>query len=240
MRVKSAIRNPQSEMDNVHIYSVSVDSADCGRLTEFLSPDELDRAARFHFPRDRDRFIARRGILREILSRCLDQAPGDLQFQYTPLGKPYLAGTPIHFSASHSNALALCAVSSQEVGIDVEQICPDFPFMEVARRFFREAELSYLESLPPADQRRSFYALWTRKEAYLKALGLGLSAGIEAPIPLASDAEITGPEGKVWTVLELDVGADYRAALACAGGLKSARIHPWTPDRQSKKPLKRN
>ena len=211
--------------DAVQVWRIPLDSVDCERLIHHLSPDELERAGGFHFPQDRDRFIARRGVLREVLGRYVGQTPGDLHLEYTSFGKPYLPGTPLHFSASHSSGLALYAISSRQVGVDLEYLRPDFPFRDIARRFFREDEIAYLDSLPASDQHRAFFMLWTRKEAYLKALGLGLSESLNTPnIPLTGEARIVGPDDSTWTLTDLEVDTDYSAALISMGDRQSIRL----------------
>ena len=204
---------------------MQLDSAQCEGLKGCLSPDELERAARFHFPQDRGRFIARRGILRQILSSYVGIPPAELKFQYAECGKPHLAEKQINppsairhpqFSVSHSNGLALFAVSARPVGVDLEHIRSDFSFMDIARRFFHEEEIRYLDSLTVGDQPRAFFSLWTRKEAYLKALGLGLNASLSTRI-MPDDAEIIGQEGEKWTLTDLEIGPDYSAALVSMG-----------------------
>jgi 4'-phosphopantetheinyl transferase len=149
------------------------------RFHAVLSTDERMRAGRFHFARDRDRFIACRGILRELLARYLHQDAATIQFSYGPHGKPDLAGGnghhPLFFNASHAGALAIYAVTSVcPVGVDVEHLreIPDFD--AIASRFFAPSETGRLTALPPAQRLEEFFACWTWKEAFLKATGEGI------------------------------------------------------------------
>jgi 4'-phosphopantetheinyl transferase len=141
----------------------------------------MDRFHRFHFDRDRVRFAIAHGNMRRILGAYLKQPPAGLRFKINPFGKPELivAAPGIHFNLSHSHSIAVLAVSSGvEVGIDVEDIRPIEP--EVARSSFSPAELSALNRLEGDQWLRGFYHCWTRKEAILKAEGVGLNFPLDA------------------------------------------------------------
>lgn len=149
-------------------------------LLETLSSDELDRARRYHFKKDQDRFICSRGILRKIIAYYLGENPKNLQFEYTSLGKPLLAENSnfydLHFNISHSNTLALYAIASKSiVGIDIEYLRKDTATEQIARKFFTQNEISSLKNAPEARREKLFYQFWTRKEAILKAIGKGIS-----------------------------------------------------------------
>lgn len=146
-----------------------------------LAPDEIARAARFHFEIDRRRFIARRGILRTILARYLGVSPSRVQLAYGPEGKPELAdgggGWPIHFNATHSGDLALYAVArAGEVGVDLEQIRQIPEWKQIAASAFSPRENAWLQSLPDEPCPPPFLRAWTRHEALLKASGRGLAS----------------------------------------------------------------
>jgi 4'-phosphopantetheinyl transferase len=154
-------------------------------LCALLSPDELERAARFVFTRDRRRFIAARAALRSILGERLGEAPSRLRFDYGPQGKPALASawqeSGIQFNLAHSGDWALVALAcNKRVGVDLEQIRPLVEGREIARRHFSPRETADLWSLPLELQEEAFFRCWTRKEAYLKALGCGLSLALDA------------------------------------------------------------
>jgi 4'-phosphopantetheinyl transferase len=159
-------------------------------LADTLSPDELERAARFHFHRDRERFIARRGLLRELLALQLRTAPARLVFSAGPFGKPALAtppgARPLHFSLAHSNDLAVFAMSREAaVGVDVEWVrgLPDLASLVSTVCAGRE-RLQW-QSLPESQRLRAFFDVWTRKEAFLKGIGQGLQKRpqeIEVPL----------------------------------------------------------
>jgi 4'-phosphopantetheinyl transferase len=168
--------------DDAHVWTASLDQpADMiAELAPLLSRDEYQRAMRYYRPADRDRFIVGRGILRKIISAYLAIPPGQLQFTYNEYGKPAVSDDQsnhaINFNLSHSAELILYAVTrGRVVGIDVEYIREDFATLEIAERFFSKDEVAALKSLP-ADQRTvGFFNCWSRKEAFIKAKGMGVS-----------------------------------------------------------------
>jgi 4'-phosphopantetheinyl transferase len=173
-----------------------------------LSPDEAGRAARFHFEIDRQRFVVCRTALREILGEALGIAPGEVTFSYGAHGKPALAQeTGVRFNVAHAGGRALIALSEdgRELGVDLEEVRPERATDDVARAVFTESERAQLVG-PERVER--FFQLWTRKEAYLKAIGEGFaSPSLEIP-----DA---------WEIREIPVEPGFKAALAVQPGL------PW-------------
>ncbi|HEY0100012.1 MAG TPA: 4'-phosphopantetheinyl transferase superfamily protein [Pyrinomonadaceae bacterium] len=222
----------------VHVWRAELnpDGSVLGELAEALSPDERLRASKFHFQRDRDHFVAARGRLREILSRYAGTAAGRLRFSYDKYGKPSLVGEAgggaLRFNVSHSNGVALYAVTvGHEVGVDVEFVREDFASLEIAERFFSRREVAALLALAPGQRASAFFDCWTRKEAYIKARGEGLShplhlftvslaPGQPAALLYTEDDE---QEAARWSLVELFPGAGYRGALAVEGGAPSLR-----------------
>lgn len=155
---------------------------------QLLSEDERARADRFVFAKHRRRFIHGRGRLRQILASYLDVAPQMLAFEASAYGKPSLAGAPgLHFNLSHSEDLGALGVSTDvELGVDIEWIRPLKE--DIANRYFAPRECDALQALPAALQPRAFFECWTRKEAYIKASGEGLS------LPLDSFEVAFGPD----------------------------------------------
>lgn len=150
------------------------------RLGELLSIDERARAERYKLERIRRRFVAARGQLRQVLSHYLSAAPERIEFRYESLGKPFLAApwdqSGLQFNLSDSHEMALCSVTADwELGADVERIRAISNFNELARRFFADSEIHLIESLQQRERLLGFFNCWTRKEAYLKAVGSGLS-----------------------------------------------------------------
>lgn len=168
-------------LPGLETWLAEVDQASPAQLTAWhawLDPQEQSRAAAFVFERDRGRFVARHAALRFLLSQRLGLPPQALQFAFNPFGKPSLAGLPgaPHFNLSHSAGLALIVLHPQHpVGVDIEFCRADLDLEQIARRFFSPTELSRFLTLAPEQRLPAFYTLWTRKEAYLKALGLGVS-----------------------------------------------------------------
>jgi 4'-phosphopantetheinyl transferase len=160
--------------DEVHLWIFRLDPGPTDG--ELLAPCERARAERFHFQRDRDRFIAGRGRLRRILGAYLQQSPNLLQFCYGASGKPAVAG-PLSFNLSHSGEFAALAVARFGLGVDIECVRPIEE--AVAERFFAADEVARLRRLPETQQTEAFFACWTRKEAYVKALGDGLSLPLD-------------------------------------------------------------
>jgi 4'-phosphopantetheinyl transferase len=215
----------------VHVWRASLDlTASHRESLSGISADELERAQRFHFEKDCARFIVARGLLRAILSRYLNVDPTHLRFHYTAYGKPALATgfsrNTLSFNLSHSDELALFAIThDREIGVDLERIRYDIADEQIAQRFFSPREIMSLRGLSVDRRSEMFFQYWTRKEAYLKARGEGLSFPLERfdvslirgdaakPICLADDLQ----ESADWHVQDLFAGAGYAAAIAVAG-----------------------
>ena len=177
--------HPPLGTGEVHVWRVSLD-VDADPLRPLLSPDERQRAARFHRDEHRRRYIAAHGALRLILGAYLDAEPAALAFELGEHGKPSLreplgaGGARVEFNLSHSAELALVAVArDQPVGVDVERWA-EVEHLELAERFFSRAERDALRALADVAEHldAGFFAAWTRKEAYLKATGYGISHGL--------------------------------------------------------------
>jgi 4'-phosphopantetheinyl transferase len=195
-----------------------------------LSADEQKRAARFHFAADRQRFAAARATLRVILAGYLKILPVDIDFCYSKKDKPHLAprhaDCGITFNLSHSGGIALYAFARRrELGVDVERISRNVDVAGIARRFFSEQEQKQLLRLPADEQVESFFRCWTRKEAYIKATGDGLSLPLSqfdvSLEPGSGDAlAATRPdneESKHWLLGEVPAGDGYLAAICVSG-----------------------
>ena len=213
-----------------------------GRLLGTLAPDERQRAERFHFDRDRRRFIAARGTLRAILAGYLGTAPGELQFCYSEYGKPSLsratAGDRLRFNVSHSHELALFAVTEgRDLGVDLEWIRPDVADEAIAERFFSAEEVRALRALPAELQADAFFNCWTRKEAYIKAIGEGLSMPLsrfvvslapgERPALLSANGSPNDVEVSRWSFRELFPGTGYKGAVVAEGTDWDLKCWEW-------------
>ncbi|HWU72032.1 MAG TPA: 4'-phosphopantetheinyl transferase superfamily protein, partial [Sphingomonas sp.] len=179
------------------------------------------------YDRDRNRFVARRGQLRELLGRDLGIAPAALRLVEDAHGKPVLLDDPeLHFNLSHSNGRALVATArGAAIGCDVEWRNPDLACAKVARRLFAPAEYEALMALPSDQWVAGFFNCWTRKEAYVKALGLGLSYPLDAftvSVAPGEAARFTSDE-KGWALSAFEPSPGYQAALVTGTGLSPAR-----------------
>jgi 4'-phosphopantetheinyl transferase len=171
---------------DIHVWHAPLDCDGDFRaqLEATLSPDELERAKRFHFAKDGNRYVVARGLLRKLLGGYLHRPPADLEFSYGEYGKPDLSGlnasSGYSFNLSHSAGVVVFAIGKERnLGIDVELIKPDSAGEDIARRFFSPSEVSDLQTLPPESRAEAFFRCWTRKEAYLKARGKGLQIPLD-------------------------------------------------------------
>jgi 4'-phosphopantetheinyl transferase len=167
----------------VHVWRGSLErpAPIVAQLRELLSADERRRAARFRFDRDRSRYIVGRGQLRVLLGRYLGLGPGEVRFGYGRFEKPHLAHPGPAFNLSHSGSIVMYALRDEgEIGIDVELDDADFAKERIAERFFSPAEVRALRSLPEHQQAHAFLTCWTRKEAFIKARGDGLSLALDS------------------------------------------------------------
>ena len=218
--------------DKVHVWraSLEVTASRVQTLQNTLATDELSRAERFYFEKDRKRFVVARGLLRAILSRYLSIEASQLRFCYSPYGKPALATTPgqdvLSFNVSHSHGLALYAVTrGREIGIDLERVRADLDCEQIAARFFSPRENAVLRALPTELKSKAYFNCWTRKEAYIKARGGGLSLPLDqfdvslAPGEPAMLLNTSGDrqEATRWSLRALTPGPGYVAALAVEG-----------------------
>lgn len=224
------------EPRDVHIWRAPLDQTPfiVELFDQLLSDDERVRANRFHFETDRRHFIVARGFLRTLISRYQDIPPREIQFTYGAFGKPQLLTStahvgPFNFNLAHSGGLALYAFTPiGEVGVDVELIRPDFTGDDIAQRFFSPAECACLNLLSAELRHKAFFNCWTRKEAFIKAMGTGLSLSLDQfDVTLTPDepAELLRTrwdegEANRWSLKAIDVGPDYAAAVAVAG-------HDW-------------
>lgn len=223
----------------VHVWhaSLEVPPATRAALAGLLGGDERERAARFRMDRDRRRFEVARGLLRLLLGRCCGAEPAALRLGYAEHGKPHLTApeAPFDFNLSHSAERVVVALSrAVPVGVDVEALDREVEVEALAARFFAPEEAAALAALPEGERARAFLAVWTRKEAYLKAQGTGLSRPLASFAVSLSRAEprllFTRPdpeEAGRWSVHDLEVGPGYVASLV-ARRPTSLRVREWS------------
>jgi 4'-phosphopantetheinyl transferase len=219
-------------------FGLDLRAAELASLERSLSPDERARAARFVFPRDRDRFIAGRGALRDVLARYVGEPASEISFDYEAAGKPHIrrpSTLGVQFNLSHSHGLAVCAVGRHRtIGVDLEALRPEVAGEEIAVNYFSARELEELRALPTPQRVEGFFLCWTRKEAYIKARGGGL-----AKIPLDSfDVTLTpGREERLeragdaerWTIRSFAPAEHYVAAIVVEGRDVALRYWSWAP-----------
>jgi 4'-phosphopantetheinyl transferase len=216
--------------DAVHVWSVPLVAGPprLSRLWALLDPEERKRAARFTHVPSRDQFIVARGTLRVLLGRYLNCAPTAVRLEAEAHGKPVLVSpaSELHFNVSHTTGLALIAVTRVgPVGIDVEHVRHMPTHLDMAQRFFTPRESAALSELPAPQSVEAFFHVWTRKEAFLKAVGLGLSHGLErfeVSVPPDDPARIlhidgSDHEGARWSLCVLDPQAGYVGAVVFEG-----------------------
>lgn len=211
----------------VHVWRFDLDAE---APPDFLAADEHARADRFHFERDARRWRAGRSLLRQMLGDYLRTDPAALELQAGPFGKPCLPNSRLRFSVSHSDAVLLLAFAwDQEVGIDVERLRDDFVPEKLAAQVFSPCEHAALSAVPPGKRHAAFLSQWTAKEAYVKALGLGLSFPLtqltlvpiaETDCYAAEDTAQAGAPADI-SVYRLPLLPGYAASLAALGPLNA-------------------
>jgi 4'-phosphopantetheinyl transferase len=215
---------------------IAISEAVTAQLLPLLAPDEAVRAARFSFDHLRHSFILSRGVLRLLLGHYLSIAPSRIQFGYSSKGKPNLAAPlDLKFNVSHSGALAVFAFTiGCEIGIDVEEVRPLEDMHGIASRFFCSEETMELMSLSIAERERAFFLCWTRKEAYIKAVGDGLSVPLDSfrvtlqlneParfIHIGRDTDLAN----AWMLHDIGPQRQYAAALAYRAAPRAVHLLP--------------
>jgi len=215
-------------------------SANISRLEKILTPEETRQAAQFYFAHDQRRFVVRRAVLRQLLAANLDLRPKEIQIEAAYFQKPKIADRQnpnrLRFNTSHSGDCALIALTqNREVGVDVEQHrhLPDAD--ELAKNFFSAHEINELNGLSGAARSEGFFNCWTRKEAYVKAIGLGLAHPLKLfsvalapgePAALLAVANDSTAMGK-WSLIAFDVAAGFSAALVLENRQATVNFFQW-------------
>ena len=150
------------------------------RALDLLDETERKRHDRFKSPKRQGEFAITRALLRMVVASVLRSDPASVAFAHTEHGKPYLPDHPVHFNVTHSADMALIAVSPDfAIGVDIECHRPRENFQKMAKRFFSPAEFDALMKLPADKQFRAFHTIWTRKEAFVKAIAKGITLGLD-------------------------------------------------------------
>jgi 4'-phosphopantetheinyl transferase len=230
--------NPPLVTGETHVWSASLlqPASRLQTLRQTLTPDEQARADRFYFDEHRHRFIAARGILRALLGRYLALKPETIRFAYNDYGKPSLAvpeASSLRFNVSHSGDMALYAVThTQQIGVDIELLREVSDIQQIVQRFFSPQEQAEWLRLPVGQQTTGFFNCWTRKEAYIKARGQGLSLPLEQfdvsltpnrPARLLADRHYQDIAN--WSLESLEPAPGYVGALVVE--VPSSQLHCW-------------
>lgn len=215
--------------DEVHVWQAALEQPAplIAQLRSLLSDDERQRAHRFHFPADQRRYVVGRGVLRLLLGAYLVTKPEQLRFGYNAYGKPELSAGDfsLQFNLSHSGEIALYAMTHRHaLGIDIECIRSNLEWSALAQHVFSPHEQAVLAQLPVAEQLPAFFRCWSRKEAFIKARGMGLSLALDqfdvtlAPTdpPRLLATRDDPQEASRWTLCDLPCPAGFAAALAVA------------------------
>lgn len=209
----------------IHVWRVPLDTAPTH--SELLSPEERDRASHFHAERDRIRYHNAHTALRQVLARYADLEPQALEFQINTYGKPSLINAPaIEFNLTHSHANALVAVTTSPVGVDIEHLRADFDVVSLAQRYFAAAEIDLVQTNPDR-----FFEFWTRKEAFIKAIGMGISFPLQGFDTCTDRVNIYPPaEPTRWYVQTFHPIPNYIAALVTSHPKINLMLFDWATD----------
>jgi len=206
----------------VHVGTLDVEEAELSHFAALIDAEERARAERFRFERDRRRFIVRRGWLRTLLGRHVGKAPERLVFTFGAYGKPELPGG-LYFSQSHSGDRMMIALSDIDIGCDIERIDETMDWHPIAESLFAPAEREALSALPEAEGRHAFFQCWARKEAFVKALGHGLSYPLEAfTVSVTPEARLVSG-GEAWSIAAVSPGPGYAGAVVVRDSVLACR-----------------
>jgi 4'-phosphopantetheinyl transferase len=225
----------------IHVFRAALDisCAEQDVLMESLSAPERERASHFHFENDRRKFIVRSGVRRQLLAKYLNTSAAQIAFKVTTFGKPSLDApydqSGLHFNSSDSGERAVYALTLQrDLGIDIEVLRPLPDADKLAQRYFSPAELRILLAFSGVAREHYFFRIWSRKEAILKTVGVGLSGNLQR-VDVSTPAELC----EQWMPLQYDAGmpvmwrdieleSGYSAAVAVAGEAGDVLVRDWS------------
>lgn len=211
--------------DEVQVWCVSAETTDDatrGRCEALLTPEEAARRERYLQPRSRDEFLLARALVRTVLADYTGIPANDLRFTTTATGKPTLTpdAPPLHFNLSHSHGLVVCAVAAGgPVGVDVEDASRTLAYLDLAERYFAPPEVAHLRGLDETRRRAAFFAIWTLKEAFVKAIGQGLSFPLDSfAFELDEDRCVgfrppTSLPGRHWQIVQFQPTPRHQGAV---------------------------
>jgi 4'-phosphopantetheinyl transferase len=226
--------------NQAHVWRIDLEllGSNPNQYDGILTQDELSRSQRFYFQADRIRFASTRAVMRIILGNYLNIEPGNLNLKFSPYGKPYLANKSteenLTFNVSHTGNFSLLAVTrNRRIGVDIERIRNEASLEAIAKRFFTPEEANQILLLPETLRPEAFFTCWTRKEAFIKAQGEGLSIPLNQfevtlspdEIPQLIYSRNSGGHADMWQIYHLEPGAGYIGALAVEG--KRLKVVGW-------------
>lgn len=234
----NAIIDTILKSNDIHVWCVNLLQPEpvLTKLTSLLNNDERERANRFMFAKHKNAFTVARGVLRLILGKYLQQSPESIEFAYAHYGKPYLPDNKLFFNLSHSNELAVYALCHTEMmGIDIEYVPKPIEHDALVTRFFSQYEIQQFRKLTPEQKQLGFFSGWTRKEAFIKAVGQGLSypldefsviltPEVEPLLFMSGDAAVPQTE---WSLYSLNPAIDYVAAIAIQQSKSNLYCGQW-------------
>ena len=226
--------------DELHVWVASLNrpQVQLNQFWQHLAEDERARANRFYFDHDRHHYIVARGLLRQLLGSYLQLPARQIAFLYGDHGKPALAAeladSGVQFNISHAQGVALLAFARErEVGVDIEQVRPLEDGEQIAERFFSKHEVAVFTAVPPEQKPQAFFNCWTRKEAFIKVIGEGLSCPLDSfdvtlkPGEPAELLQVKGSEEAAahWKLLNLEPATGYAGAVIAEG--RSWELYCW-------------
>jgi 4'-phosphopantetheinyl transferase len=233
------VRAGELQHGDVHLWTVNLDEgAGIGECAQVLSKEELLKAGRLVRTIDRERYIRGHAALRKLLSEYIGKKAEELKFDVNAFGKPRLGtAAQVEFNLSHSGSVAVIALClAGRIGVDVEEMRPEVVSSDVAERFFSRGEVSRLRRLPLAEQVEAFFRCWTRKEAYLKAIGCGISdedlLTIEVSLTESEEPRILrrvsrGDGADAWSIAEFRPREGFLGAVVAEAENMRVIAHDW-------------
>ena len=226
--------------NTAHIYLASLYLAypQIESLFKLLSPEERNRAKKYHFERDRVLYIARHGILRTLLGNYIKCEPGQIQFTTNTYGKPYLKhavhNKQYYFNISCSNGMGVFAfIADQEVGVDIEFVKPVPELSSLVEHYFSAKEKNKFKNLPTIQRKNLFYEYWTRKEALIKGIGMGLQYPIDqidlnlqnVQTTIVDNQYTKSASKETWSIYKLNLPPGFAGALALRNQIDSIQYY---------------
>jgi 4'-phosphopantetheinyl transferase len=233
---------PYPASGEIHLWTADLETFEpfAPRLGALLSVEEKNRCGRIRSREAARQRLLSRGILREILARYTGEDPQQLDLRVTAGGKPFLTGSDLVFNISHSKNLFLCGVScSTDIGVDIQEVFPISNLPWIIGSYFSPAEQSCLRAMPDTQSQETFFAIWTAKEAWLKALGEGFQRSPQGfsvlPAPrdnryLLMDESGRNPLDGGWTIVPVAISGDYKAALAVNSSVDTTVRYTFSPE----------